>query len=405
MKNLLRKFQKEGWEGEEIADISANRKKKEDKGDSQLAEITELVYQTDPGNKALTGRTPERILEETGIPKEQMFPENAKILYVGDPWQRMGKSLDNPDLTIIDYEFGDVASFITDNETFRYSITLKSEHLLLEILRLKLKADKQLDQPQTVWLNQFEQLINMAQTLSDTVKSLDDYKKVAQAWQEAREFIESQYKKDMENIDETKSGDPGSQIDEYDAFSIFRKEAWYTCIYGERGFKDIPDFYNLIMPKINGKKSRLLQAGISEEEVEKEIAKSLKGWIEEIRLKKIPQHANVVEAVFPALPFKANSFDRFVASWSISAHTFSELDKSGFAKYWEEIQRVLKRGGEAYIFPLSYSNVDEQAFEDSLKEFAGQNSLEWKYLDHHGQAVPDFWSAYTLCLKKQALPA
>jgi len=398
MKNLLRKYSKEGWEGEDINDPQSVNGKADAPNDSPLRKMTELVYETDREAKSLTGRTPERIQRETGIPREQMFPENAKILYVGDPWQRMGKAIDSPNLTIIDYEFGDVASFVTNNESFRSGISRKAEHLLSQIGWFK--QDTFLQPEQLAWLEEFENLAQSAKLLSDSATTLETYPKAAEAWGKAKEFIEAQYKKDLENIDETRTGDPGDSIGEYDAFSAFRKEAWYSCIYGERGFKDIPDFNNIIVPKINEKKNQLQKEGVSQEQIEKEIAKSMKGWIEDIRLKKIPERANVVEAVFPALPFKAKSFDRFVSSWSISAHTFGALDKEGFSKYWEEIYRVLNNQGEAYIFPLHYSNVDEDAFVSSLIEFAGRHNFQWKFIDDTGRETNNFAYAETLCLKK-----
>lgn len=80
----------------------------------QFERISKKIEEYDRACKALTGRTPERIEEEDGIKKEWAFPDEAKILYVGDPWQRMGKEIDKGNLTIIDYEYGEVASFITD---------------------------------------------------------------------------------------------------------------------------------------------------------------------------------------------------------------------------------------------------------------------------------------------------
>jgi len=89
-----------------------------------------------------------------------------------------------------------------------------------------------------------------------------------------------------------------------------------------------------------------------------------------------------------------------VSSWSISAHTFGALDKEGFSKYWEEIYRVLNNQGEAYIFPLHYSNVDEDAFVSSLIEFVGRHNFQWKFIDDTGQETNNFAYAETLCLKK-----
>jgi hypothetical protein len=92
------------------------------------ADIVSTVYEADE-SKALTGRTPERIEEETGVPKEEMFPNEKKILYVGDPWQRMGKEIDSSNFTLIDYEFGEVARFESDDWQLRRELPYGKEKL------------------------------------------------------------------------------------------------------------------------------------------------------------------------------------------------------------------------------------------------------------------------------------
>ena len=62
--------------------------------------VADTVFEVDPSSKSLTGRTPERLEQETGIPKEELFPEGKDIIYVGDPWQRMGVELDNEHIFI-----------------------------------------------------------------------------------------------------------------------------------------------------------------------------------------------------------------------------------------------------------------------------------------------------------------
>lgn len=83
--------------------------------------MTGVVLEIDPRLKALTGRTPEIIEEETGLPPEELFPEDKDILYVGDPWQKMGLERDNRRM-IIDCEFGEMASFVDDRTEFEEEI-------------------------------------------------------------------------------------------------------------------------------------------------------------------------------------------------------------------------------------------------------------------------------------------
>ena len=49
-------------------------------------QVADVALEVDPAHKALTGRTPERIEQETGIDRHQMFPDHGRILYIGDPW-------------------------------------------------------------------------------------------------------------------------------------------------------------------------------------------------------------------------------------------------------------------------------------------------------------------------------
>lgn len=352
----------------------------EDPKPDKLNELTELVYETDPYGKALTGRTPERIEEETGIPQDEMFPQDADILYVGDPWQRMGKELDESHgsrLTLIDYEFGEVASFETNDESFRHRIEWKGEHTQNTLENLLAEGAEIYTDKDIVWMQAFKELLQEANDLSQNAKTDADYYNASEAWTRAREFIEVTHKAQLEEQEQQQKepGDPDQPYDspEQEDIASFRTDAWYTCVDGERGFKDIPDWKNIIKPKVDAKEKEL--AHLPEEERERQIADWTRTWIEEIRLQKKTEKANVVEAVFPQLPFKNESFDRFVASWSISAHTFSQMDTEGFNTYWDEIRRVLKPGGSAYIFPLNFYWEPDQQFIDSLKQ------LETRYPD------------------------
>jgi len=360
--------------------------------DSQRARVVGTVYESDPMAKALTGRTPKIIEEETGISKEIMFPPDKTILYVGDPWQRMEKEIDSPNLTIIDYEFGETASFITDNEAFREGINRTGGCLLQTVSGLLESGDWQAEDNQ--WLVEFRDLVDKSYQVSLSAEGFDDYSKAAVAWSEAKEHIEKNYREQLDKISAEEQSDPCDLINRGDPLSIFRTEAWYDCIYGERGFRDIPDFNNKILPKIEAKRKELQEKGVSAEEIENEIEGWKKTWIDEIRLVKKTKKAYVVEAVFPELPFKPESFDRFVASWSISTHTFAELDEEGFATCWREIKRVLKDDGEAWIFPLDYYWNPDRVFLDSLE----QSGMEWQMYDSYGEPVEWTEEAHTLWL-------
>lgn len=346
--------------------------------------LAETVYQTDPQSKRLTGRTPEQIEEEIGISKEEIFPEDQQILYVGDPWQRMGLEIDNNNLTIIDYEYGEPASFIDDNSEFHTELASKINETLREADYLLEHAD--LNEFEKEWLVEFRQKITSAQYLSKA-QDIDEYHKLADAWHELKLLIEEAYQ------------NPQLQHDPW--LIRLRKESWYLCVFGERGFRDIPDWENIIKPKLERDASELKNQDLTSEERDKKLGLKRKQYIEEIRLKKKPEKASIIEGVFPELPFKGKSFDRFIASWSISAHTFEELDRDGFEAFWQEISRILKAGGRAYIFPIDNNRVSEIDLVDSLKSCAEKFGFSWQFFDQSGQPESELEYAHTLILTKQ----
>lgn len=372
-------------------------------------EIKDLIYEVDRNSKALTGRTPEKIEEETGINKDIIFPSEGKILYVGDPWQRMGREIDDKRMVIIDYEFGDVASFIENEADFRRAIEWKGENLLQKIKYLA--QGNNLNDKDLEWLTTFQGLVEEAHLASqaaiyekDGKKYISDYAAAAAAWAKMRNWIEERYKEEKEESDfeDEEYGEPGDRRREYNEISEFRLRAWYDGVFGERGFKDIPDWNEIILPKLEAeiiKEEKRFKRNLTEEEARNIIERKKKRYIEEIKLKKSPQNTQVVEAIFPELPFKKNTFDRFIASWSISAHLFSELDKEGFDYCWKEILRVLTQKGEAYIFPLSYYFDDKRLMCDSLAEAENDGLLVWKLYDNNGKELArgeDYDDAYTL---------
>lgn len=180
--------------------------------------IRDYVRHCDQEEKALTGRTPEIIEEETGFKKEDIFPEGKQILYVGDPWQRMGREINDSRLKIIDYEFGETASFVEDEEKFRKDIIYEGENLFshIEYIKdlIKNKQDYSEKEQDIKELEVLHDLVSKAWEMSksedldfyenfyndddyggeereEKKKKLDEeYKKIAEAWKDARIFIE-----------------------------------------------------------------------------------------------------------------------------------------------------------------------------------------------------------------------
>jgi ubiquinone/menaquinone biosynthesis C-methylase UbiE len=104
---------------------------------------------------------------------------------------------------------------------------------------------------------------------------------------------------------------------------------------------------------------------------EKKLKDKRRELIEGIRFEVTAKEAEVVQAMFPFLPFKDEEFDRFVAFWSISTYVFEHLKDEELTRYWQEILRLLKPGGKAYISPLF--DHDELLLGKTLNQFSSRH--------------------------------
>ncbi|MFH1187316.1 MAG: hypothetical protein V1688_00465 [bacterium] len=368
---------------------------------SESQTINYKIEKYDAPQKSLTSRSLDQIQQETGVPPEEMFPKDKKILYVGDPWQKMGREINDPKLTIIDYEYGETASFVNDEKKFRKYIDDNIDQLLKKILiqeELKKPEDKQ-------WLNELYQIIAQAYLLStqagyitkNSRNVMQEYQDASDKWQEAKKIINKKTKLEFGNFKNKK----------YSEFEKLKISLWHFCNTAGNGFKDILDWHNTILPQLQNeikKNEKLNRKKLDEKETETFIEKHKKRYIEEIRLQKRTKKSNVVEAMFPALPFKDGTFDRFVASWSISAHIFNKLNQDEFQYCWEEIIRVLNNEGEAYIFPIGDYIKNKNYMIEPLKYIAQEGLIEYKILDKKGEEIKedcDIDCAYTLWIGKK----
>ncbi|PIW75564.1 MAG: hypothetical protein CO002_01285 [Candidatus Portnoybacteria bacterium CG_4_8_14_3_um_filter_44_10] len=338
--------------------------------------IRELILEYDGNEKRLTGRTPEEVAKVAGFEKEKLFPPGKRVLYVGDPWQKLGKEMNDPNLTIIDYEFGESVSFLKDEKEFREDILEKAERLLKEIAVIK--QNNSLSAQEIVRTDEFAGLIERAARLSQKAgyftkgeNPSEKYSEAAVAWERAKRYIEE--------IARTKK--EGNQ-----RLAMFAKNSWYDCVLGERGFRDIPDWHNIIFPRLEsliGEKEKTNGEKLSAGEINALVEKYQKQYIDDIRLKKQVEKPNVVKAMFPFLPFKDKTFDRFVSCWAISTHVFSEMETEDFEYYWREIIRVLDEDGEAFIFPINYGIVDENNLKQSLRNASNDRGMlfEWDFIN------------------------
>src|SRR3989338_2651353 len=313
-------------------------------------EYCKKVSNYDRAEKALTGRTPEDLYIDSGIEKERLFPEGKMILYVGDPYQGMGKFIDNKNFVTIDYEFGEQTQFIYNEQSFRENLASAAPALVRAITSCISGdyGDDQYSEDQIELLKQTLEKLKKAIELTNNAPYVHDdpegyqskYKEVIQAWSDVKTVIvkerallkqrskKMKMKEDMELV-------PFAQKD--------MDDIWYLCL----------------------------------------------------------------KAMFPALPFGDETFDRFVASWSLSTHVFHRLDAKEFNHTWEVIMRVLKQEGEAFIFPLYYKGLPSESKErmvETLKTYGSEHpDFLWELWDIFKNKVDDPASACTLYIKKQKL--
>lgn len=323
--------------------------------DTPSSKVVQKVYENVPWGLHLTGRTPERISEETGIAEDELFPEDAAILYIGDPWQKMGVIKDTSKLTIIDYKYGEIASFDPDAVDIARRSASEAAYISSNVQQILDRISE--GDTSRVWLVDFKsQLDRIAER--DRVVTYEDMLALANEWKSIKEMIESRYK---ETGARDSAGDAGNGYGDEDPLAYFRQQCWYDAVARERNLRDTVDWNLFIVPKLEQAYQQWRAKSLPEEDIDRKLAHMATHEVELIRLKKKPKDANVVVAVFPELPFAQDSFDRLVAAWSISVHSLRDADEEDMKVYWDEINRVLKEGGKAYIYPLSWDAVNEEA--------------------------------------------
>lgn len=286
--------------------------------------IADRVEEIDRYQKALTGRRAEDYARESGLEVGILFPEGKEVLNVGDPWQ----TLDLPGVTSIDYEFGEEAEFVRDEPAFLAELP----HVLrsaIEQLRLQSETgDVEEAKLASVLIEELE-----AQRPAMEQAVPDDYVPLADICRALHQRISA--------LRESRGADQG---DVRRAASGLR-EAWYGLVHLERGFRDSDLVRNVIEPTLNAKIITERLSGQEREELFRQL-------VEQHRFVKRTKHARILKATFPDVPFEPDSFDRIVASWSLSTHMFPEMSAEEFTVYWNKFDELLRAGGAAYLWPI-----------------------------------------------------
>lgn len=400
----------------------------------ELSELSRKAVEIDFDQKALTGRTPEDLELDTGISAERFFPEGKKVLYVGDPYMVMGKIYDNPNFVTIDYEFGDQNQFIYSEEELAETLGFRADDVV-EGINYILEKNTYPNDDFNLILEEVLPLLKTAINNSREIfentdfglpESREQCKKAIQDWELVRSTIGKKRSDLRGEINKMQKNLDGESYFE----SIWLKNkkqdldtVWYLALDVIRGFNDLPDYYEKVEPDIvdlleeeqeKERKEKEAAGEIfeewSDEKIEEFYSDHYRKFSDKIRPKRErqPEESSVIRGAFPSLPFKEKSFDSFVASWSLSTHFFKELDEEKFGLCWEEMMRILKSDGEAFIFPLNWNFDDEQKEKmiESLQEFSKKNpQFLWELWMGENQKIVlgnDINLADTLFIKKKA---
>lgn len=308
-------------QGHETKDVLFDRVK---------AQVVRDLLLVDQEGKALTGRKIDQYEDESGIKENELFPEGARVLNIGDPWQ----VLDKEGVVNLEYETGEEADFVQNPDRFLDSVSPELEQMTLLV--------KWIEESDEEFAGELAWRIRSVQEYVERGVSLEDYERVAKVLYDITRLISEHHGND--------DGRGNS------------KELWYAAMRLARGFEDISYTKNVIEPAIT--KEVLKQRGLSDED-EEVLRHQL---IEEFRGKKKYRHAEPVKGAFPDTPFEDKSFDRVVASWSVSAHMFGAMEVPQFRVVWQELDRIIKKDGAAYLWPLDYGSKDGENIALTLQE-------------------------------------
>ncbi|TAL49933.1 hypothetical protein EPN81_04260 [Patescibacteria group bacterium] len=298
--------------------------------DRLKSQVVQDLLSIDQEGKALTGRKIDQYENESGIQERELFPEGARVLNIGDPWQ----VLDKQGVVNLEYETGEEADFVYDQERFLASILPE-----LERMQANVEGIRSYDES---FANELAWRVNAVKEHSESGISLEDYPN------------ESKVLYDITRLISEHHGNDDSQGE--------AREIWYAAMRLARGFEDVHYTETVIEPTIT--KEVIQQKGLSKEERDVLIGR----LVEEFRGQKKYKHAELVKGAFPDTLFEDKSFDRITASWSISAHMFGVMNAHQFGVVWKELDRILKKDGVAYIWPLDYYSGSGDEMAQTLRE-------------------------------------
>lgn len=295
--------------------------------------LEKKIRDTNEGLKKINGHSAEYVAQVLKLEVEELFPSNGKTVYIGDPWQK----LDRKGVVIVDYEFGPVVEFQSNREIY-LAVLEDRLHKVKELINQS--REPEIQHFLETEIAQIDKLFQRA-----SIEEMTEYEQIVGEFLASKQRIEEEIQRET----------GGTESDPIHAMDAAVRDLWYTAVHGAR-LVDVLDWatecdepYRTFVES--------LPSHLPEAVREEKLKNKRHELIEAIRFEKTAKEAEVVQAMFPFLPFEDESFDRFVAFWSISTYAWPYLTSEDFTTYWEEIYRLLKEKGKAYISPLDSDNA------------------------------------------------
>lgn len=408
--------------------------------------IIDAVHAYDANYKALTGRVKETYIALSGLPEQELFPEGADILNIGDPYLK----LDIPGVVSIDYETGEQSQFTTDEYAlyFQFLPTVVSAQTSIQdwiaVLESPVMQDPQkeaavndlrtVEEQLRVFMNEYMPRLKLKDrhAIFDSLRTVqallqeqfaidpsfaDFYKYVVNFIHSSEDvmlFCDNIDRLYIELMHKERSAElPQDQV-------AFREAASYikTTIFPQlfhHSIQDFPRFQQMLEPVFEGLghvrapgqfldsdpqvtnvfydiwklKNGLRDAHLYKTAIEPRLEREAfaEGWSDTeyahqrelaIQRELPPSKREFMDfkiALFPDTPFEDHSFDRIIASWSVTAHIFSSLDTDAYLAIWHECARLLRPGGKAYMWPTGYNGISTDDFLESIVAYAAEGGV------------------------------
>lgn len=369
--------------------------------------------------KTLLGRNDEikRIVElsigsiedMTGISREEMFgteETGEKVVYIGAPWQGL-TVMDSERFFVFDYEYGEIANFSKDFEDMGYKV----EELLYgeynpgiyhyyQNISDNLDSTDYTDFERDWYQKTFRSVLKIRKIVNGIIINPNQEEglvsELSITIQELETLLEEREQEEPEIIEQRKTERDAleDEFAPYHSIEGMHRLARFMAEKVKGSLEDIRDYREIVLPELKVFEN-LLPRDINLEEKALRMRQEELDILNELRLKKRAEKSQVIVGMFPRLPLLDESVERFVASYSLSTHIIPEMDTNDFRTWWQEIQRILKTDGKAYIFPMQQGfpfgrTYDEEALIKTLEEYSVENGghLEWEFYENPN---PDAW--------------